>query len=103
MSNQINEVKNIEPYLHSFSFFSSNDSIKKKYDEIYNQNPNKIELSDFIEDIKNNDILQNDILKNNPQKAFDYFLGEFWENYIKNLKMRKIMRKKKKIKIKRRK
>ena len=72
MSNQINEVKNIEPYLHSFSFFSSNDSLKKKYDEIYNQNPNKIELSDFIEDIKNNDILQNNILKNNPQKAFDY-------------------------------
>ena len=29
MSNQINEVKNIEPYLHSFSFFSSNDSLKK--------------------------------------------------------------------------
>ena len=81
MSNQINEVKNIEPYLHSFSFFSSNDSLKKKYDEIYNQNPNKIELSDFIEDIKNNDILQNNILKNNPQKAFDYFLGELHKKF----------------------
>ena len=81
MSNQINEVKNIEPYLHSFSFFSSNDLLKKKYDEIYNQNPNKIELSDFIEDIKNNDILQNNILKNNPQKAFDYFLGELHKKF----------------------
>ena len=81
MSNQINEVKNIEPYLHSFSFFSSNDSLKKKYDEIYNKNPNKIELSDFIEDIKNNDILQNNILKNNPQKAFDYFLGELHKKF----------------------
>ena len=81
MSNQINEVKNIEPYLHSFSFFSSNDSLKKKYDEIYNQNPNKIALSDFIEDIKNNDILQNNILKNNPTKAFDYFLGELHKKF----------------------
>ena len=81
MSNQINEVKNIEPYLHSFSFFSSIDSLKKKYNEIYNQNPNKIELANFIEDIKNNDILQNNILKNNPQKAFDYFLGELHKKF----------------------
>ena len=81
MSNQINEVNDIEPYLQSFSFFSNNDSLKAKYNEIYKQDPNKIELSNFIDEIKNNDILQNNKLKNNPQKLFDYFLGELHKKF----------------------
>ena len=81
MSNQINEVNDIEPYLQSFSFFSNNDSLKAKYNEIYNQDPNKMELSNFIDEIKNNDILQNNKLKNNPQKLFDYFLGELHKKF----------------------
>ena len=82
MSNQINEVNDITPYLEAFSFFLK-ESILKKYNDIYKQELNKIELSNFIKNIKNDVILKNDILKKQPQKAFNYLLNELHKTFKK--------------------
>ena len=76
MSNQTNEVDEINKYLGSFMFFSKNRIIKAEYDRITMQETNRKKYSEFISNIKNNDILNNDTLNKNPQKALDFFLNK---------------------------
>lgn len=73
MSNQNGEVDDIIPYLDSFKYFSTDNSLKNQFGQIFNQL-----LSKHKEDITNNDIL-----KKHPRKAFDYLLDELhkkWKN-----------------------
>ena len=83
MSNQNYEVNDIIPYLDSFRFFLTIKIMEDTYNKIYSQEQNIINLSDYIKEKTNNDILNEETLKKSPRKAFDYLLDELHKKFKK--------------------
>ena len=83
MSNQNYEVNDIIPYLDSFRFFLTIKIMEDTYNKIYSQEQNIINLSDYIKEKANNDILNEETLKKSPRKAFDYLLDELHKKFKK--------------------
>ena len=75
MENIIKKNIDITPFIESFSFFEMDNNINNEYNKICANDQNQQNLSDYINEIKNNSILNDNTLKNEPQKAFIHFLN----------------------------